>query len=134
MARWLRHFDRKSIHIVHGERFIEQPWKEVADVETFLGVPPAVTQDNFFFNSTKGFYCGLDRRITGVWECTKRKCLSKSKGRPKPPVDDQAIVKFRQFYDGHNKVFERMVGKEFGWTTAAEEEARLEAEREMDSG
>ena len=76
---------------------------------------PAITRDNFFFNGTKGFYCGKDTRTTGIWECVKRKCLSKAKGRPKPPLMPDTVDRLRQFFEEHNKNFYALVGKDFGW-------------------
>ena len=115
MTRWLRHFPREQLHIVHGEEFIRRPWEELGKVETFLGVPPTVTEDNFYFNSTKGFYCSQDTRTTGAWECTKKKCLSKTKGRPKPPVQPDTHKKLEDFYREHNKIFYGLMGRDFGW-------------------
>jgi [heparan sulfate]-glucosamine 3-sulfotransferase 1 len=115
MTRWFQHFSKEQIHIVHGESFIREPWKELQKVETFLGVEPHIGESHFFFNGTKGFYCAKDMRTTGVWECTRKKCLSSSKGRPKPPVQESTIAKLRGFYREHNKIFYGLVGQDFGW-------------------
>lgn len=115
MARWLEHFSLQQIHIVHGEKFIRRPWEELRRVEEFLGVEPVIAESNFFFNGTKGFYCGKDTRTTGVWECTKKKCLSKAKGRPKPPVEAETVRRLNAFYGEHNKRFYDLVGTDFGW-------------------
>ncbi|QQP36682.1 Heparan sulfate sulfotransferase_ putative, partial [Caligus rogercresseyi] len=80
-------FPSSSFHIVNGDEFIAKPWEELQDVERFLGVYPHIQERNFYFNETKGFYCSRDIRSKGVWECSRSKCLSKSKGRKKPPVE-----------------------------------------------
>lgn len=115
LSRWLAEFPKEQIHVVHGDRFITQPWEELQAVESFLDLPPAITEDNFYFNATKGFFCSRQTRSKGVWECTMRKCLSKSKGRPKPPLLEDTAAKLGAFYRPHNKVFEDMVGREFDW-------------------
>lgn len=79
-----------------------------------------INRDHFFFNGTKGFYCGKDTRVTGVWECVKKKCLSKAKGRPKPPLRPDTVTRLRAFYKEHNKVFYAMVGRDFGWPSEPE--------------
>ena len=117
LSRWLDHFPKEQIHVVHGDRFIREPWEELAGVEEFLGIPPAIQRDNFYFNSTKGFYCMQQRRSKGIWECTMKKCLSKSKGRPKPKVEDGALRKLENFFREHNRIFNEMVGRDFGWST-----------------
>ena len=66
--------------------------------------------------TSQGFYCAKDTRTTGgVWECTKRKCLSKSKGRPKPPVMPETTERLTEYLKGHNKIFYQLVGRDFGW-------------------
>ena len=85
-------------------------------MEQFLGLEPVIGEQHFFFNGTKGFYCAKDTRTTGgVWECTKRKCLSKSKGRPKPPVMEETTRKLTAFFKEYNKMFYQLVGRDFGW-------------------
>lgn len=115
ITRWFKYFPKEQIHIVHGEAFIKEPWTELRKVEQFLDVPHVITEDNFFFNQTKGFYCGKEMRTTGVWECVKRKCLSKSKGRPKPPLAEGTLDKLYRFFAEHNKIFYALVGHDYGW-------------------
>jgi hypothetical protein len=74
-----------------------------------------IKKSNFFFNATKGFYCAREFKASGAWKCTKDKCLSKSKGRPKPPVLPQTLVKLRRFFAPKNKLFYDMVKRDFGW-------------------
>ena len=60
---------------------IREPWTELGELERFLEIPPEITERNFFFNSTKGFYCGKEELTLpqSKWTCTRDKCLSKSK-------------------------------------------------------
>ena len=104
-----------QIHIVDGEKFIRTPWTELQKVETFLNLTSVLTQDNFFFNGTKGFYCSRDIRSHGSWTCTRDKCLGRSKGRPKPPVKEETFQRLTEFFAPHNKMFYDMVGQVFEW-------------------
>jgi len=115
MRPWLLHFPREQIHIVDGEKFIRTPWTELQKVETFLNLTSVLTQDNFFFNGTKGFYCSRDIRSHGSWTCTRDKCLGRSKGRPKPPVKEETFQRLTEFFAPHNKMFYDMVGQVFEW-------------------
>ena len=100
----------------HGQRKEEDvQHRNQNEVEEFLGVNPAITEENFYFNSTKGFYCATETRMRGVWECTKKKCLSKSKGRPKPPLAPGTETRLRRFYREHNEIFFQLMGRDFGW-------------------
>jgi len=117
MARWLKHFPPEQILVINGDSFIKRPWIEVNKIEDFLHVPSVVTEDNFFFNNTKGFYCGREIRTKGVWSCSKEKCLSKAKGRPKPPLKDGTVEKLVEFFKPHNALFYEMMNETFGWPT-----------------
>ena len=68
--------------VVDGDRFITTPWEEMERVQDFLGIPRSlltvfrhntftkpsfqcpsaprvITKESFFYNTTKGFYCGI---------------------------------------------------------------------------
>ena len=81
LVRWMRYFPLSQIHIVDGDKFIKEPWTELMALEKFLELPAEITERNFFFNSTKGFYCGKEELTLpqSKWTCTRDKCLSKSK-------------------------------------------------------
>ena len=115
MKRWLRDFPIEQIHIVNGDEFVFQPWVELKKIETFLQIHPIITENNFFFNHTKGFYCGIDIRIKGVWSCKKGKCLSKDKGRPKPPLKEGTVSKLTEYFKTHNSLFYKLVNQTFSW-------------------
>lgn len=117
MKRWFRHFPQNQIHIVNGDAFIRQPWIETQKIENFLQIEPVITENNFFFNNTKGYYCGKDIRTTGVWTCVRDKCLSKAKGRPKPPLKPSTGDKLTEFFRSHNLKFYQLVNQTFGWPT-----------------
>ena len=115
----MRYFPLEQIHIVDGDKFIKEPWTGLSELETFLGLPQQITEDNFFFNSTKGFYCGRENlRLPGSqWTCTRDKCLNKSKGRPKAKVEERTYRTLRKFFDPHNEIFYKLVKMNFGWPT-----------------
>ena len=117
MKRWLNHFPIDQIHIVNGDAFIKKPWQELEKVEDFLQIDPIINENNFFFNTTKGFYCGRDIRIKGVWSCVKEKCLSKAKGRPKPPLKKGTVSQLTEFFKPHNNQFYELINQTFSWPT-----------------
>merc|ERR1719284_496838 len=55
LVRWMRYFPLSQIHIVDGDRFIKEPWVGLKNLEKFLGISHEITEENFFFNATKGF-------------------------------------------------------------------------------
>ena len=117
MRRWLEVFDREQIYVVDGDQFISKPWLELRNLETFLGVEHQLTEENFYFNRTKGFYCGKQEvpREDHEWNCIRYKCLSSSKGRPKPTVSDELLEKMTSYFLEFNQQFFSLIGKRFDW-------------------
>lgn len=118
LVRWMKYFPLSQIHVMDGEKFIKEPWVGLRELETFLGVPNEITQDNFFFNATKGFYCGQEHlKMPGSgWTCSRKKCLNKSKGRPKAEVQDGTYKKLTTFFVSRNQMFFNLLKKyDFDW-------------------
>ena len=57
MDKWLHFFPLSSFHFIDGEQLVVDPASELKKVETFLGIPHELTEDKFYFNKTRGFYC-----------------------------------------------------------------------------
>ena len=119
MASWLRMFPRSQIHVVDGDQFIQEPWTELSLLETFLGLGQELTESNFYFNKSQGFFCGRQelRRTGSDWSCVSHKCLSSSKGRPKPQVTQTLLSKLNDFFVPHNEKFFKQIGRRFDWNT-----------------
>merc|ERR1712168_1705003 len=118
LVRWMRYFPLSQIHIVDGDRFIKEPWVGLKQLENFLEIPNEITENNFFFNATKGFYCGQEviKLPQSEWTCTRKKCLNKSKGRPKAKVEDNTYRQLTKFYAPHNEIFYGLVKRyDFNW-------------------
>lgn len=107
MKRWLSVFPRRQIHIVDGDRMTQDPVAELQKVERFLGLEHKITEDHFYFNETRGYFCL--RNETG------NKCLASSKGREHPAVDLNVLTKLRVFFRPFNRKFYNMIGQEFDW-------------------
>lgn len=107
LARWLELFPREQVHVVDGDALIRDPFPELRKAERFLRLPPRISPDNFYYNTTKGFYClvsaGHDR------------CLDESKGRPHAPLSDKAFKKLCHYLRKANRLFFEMVGRSFSW-------------------
>lgn len=119
LVRWMRYFPIEQIHIVDGDKFIKEPWTELEKIEAFLDLPREILENNFYFNATKGFYCGQERLTLpkSQWECSRKKCLNKSKGRPKPKVKEETYNLLKKFYAQHNEIFYSLVNQDFAWPT-----------------
>ncbi|CAL4133732.1 unnamed protein product [Meganyctiphanes norvegica] len=107
---WLRVFKREQILIIDGDVLIKDPFTEIEKVQKFLNLPPYITEDNFYYNDTKGFYCMRNE--------TFQKCLADSKGRPHPHVDPNVMSRLRRFFAPFNEQFYNMVGHNFSWPTS----------------
>ena len=70
-VRWLEVFPREQIYVVDGDQFISSPWIELRNLETFLGLNTELSENNFYFNQTKGFYCGRREVVRDDMECVR---------------------------------------------------------------
>ncbi|XP_061395860.1 heparan sulfate glucosamine 3-O-sulfotransferase 5-like, partial [Musca vetustissima] len=107
LHRWLEVFPREQILVVNGDRLIDDPVSQLKKIETFLGIEHRITNNHFYFNETKGFYCL--RYDSGD------RCLRETKGRKHPHVDPVVISKLRKFFAEHNQRFYELVGEDLGW-------------------
>lgn len=107
MQRWLRVFPRASFHIVDGDALIRDPFAEMKKVEHFLRLEPQITEENFYFNQTKGFYC--------LKEQGRERCLHESKGRTHPNVAPEILQKLCKYFQEPNRKFFELVGRTFDW-------------------
>ena len=108
--KWLKAFPRNQIHFANGDNLIQNPVLELRKIESFLGLRHYISEENFVFNSTKGFFCWK------LWDDTE-KCESKGKGRPHPKVDEGLKETIVEYFKPHNKLFFDMIGDNFGWPT-----------------
>ena len=108
-VRWLHYFPREQIHFVIGEKLVEDPVFELEKIEKFLGIPHKLTNDYFYFNKTRGFYCVRPDTIGS-------RCLASSKGRIHPEVNPLVKNKLQQFFRPHNQRFYELTGIDFGWS------------------
>lgn len=80
----------------------------VRSTRSCVGVDHRISQNNFYFNETKGFYC----LRTDMGES---KCLRETKGRRHPTVDPRVISRLRKFFAEHNQKFYELIGEDLGW-------------------
>ena len=60
-----------------------------------------------YYNETRGFYCyDKDGEST---------CLSSSKGRTHPEVEESVLAKLRKYYKPFNSQFVKMTGLDVDW-------------------
>ncbi|KAF7698331.1 hypothetical protein HF521_004841 [Silurus meridionalis] len=107
MERWLQVFPRDRFHIVDGDALIKDPFSEMKKVERFLRLEPQITEENFYFNRTKGFYC--------LKEQGHEHCLHESKGRTHPNVAPEVLQKLCKYFQEPNRKFFELVGRTFDW-------------------
>ncbi|ODM92994.1 Heparan sulfate glucosamine 3-O-sulfotransferase 5 [Orchesella cincta] len=115
LQRWLDIFPTSQIHVIDGDALIRDPFTQLQEVEKFLNLHATLKREDFYFNSTKGFYCWKKRNENNDTAHNTVHCLNDSKGRKHPNVDRRVIRKLREFYRPFNEKFYNMVGRDFGW-------------------
>ena len=117
LNKWLEYFPLGQIHFISGEQLVTNPVHELQSIENFLGLKPFFNEDLFYYNETKGFLCLS--RPTQEGERDRSGCLSDSKGRPHPPVNEDVVTLLRDFYRPLNEQFYRAIGRNFGWPSVS---------------
>ena len=70
--------------IVDGERLVQDPIKEIREVETFLRIPRFFKESHFFYpKENKGFPCFVLGK--------EGKCMGRDKGRDHPPLKKKTL-------------------------------------------
>ena len=105
---WLDYFPLSQILVVDGDSLITNPLTQLKRAEEFLGIDSYFTENMFFFNETKGFYCW--RRIGKDGHC-----LGSGKGREHPEVSPEAVQILKDFFKPHNQQFFNQCGHTFNW-------------------
>ena len=112
--KWLKYFDLDQIHVVDGDALIRSPASELQRVERFLEVESYFTEDLFYFNATKGFYC---------WRKHNEKnhlipvCLGSAKGHSHPQLSNDTVHRLLEFFQPHNEQFFAQIHRRLDWDT-----------------
>ena len=109
VSYWLSVFPRQQVHIIESQSLRDYPLQEMRKVEKFLNLQPFFQPDDFYYNSTRGFYC-MRMRFTG-----KTKCLGKSKGREHITVSQSIMDKLNNFYQPYNSKLKQILNLDFSW-------------------
>ncbi|KAH9504651.1 hypothetical protein Btru_062512 [Bulinus truncatus] len=107
LTRWLAVFPREQFLIIQSESLKVNPLADMRTVEKFLGLTSFYSGEDFYFNSSRGFYC-VRVRMTG-----KTRCLGKSKGREHIVVRRDVLDKLYDFYKPFSEKLDRLVGVNF---------------------
>lgn len=108
LLRWFKFFKREQVHVVDGDKLITNPLSEINKVEQFLGLQSRVTENNIYFNTTRGFYCMRTPK-------TNQKCLGLTKGRKHPHIESSILQKLNEFFRPYNKKLFSLINQTFDW-------------------
>ncbi|ELU04474.1 hypothetical protein CAPTEDRAFT_64938, partial [Capitella teleta] len=104
LKRWFDIFPREQILIIDGENFAKNnPAGPLRTMEEFLGVEPYITEDMFYRDDAKGFYCPVE---TGCIE---------GKGHSNAPPSQETIEILREYFKPHNEKLYELLGYQFEW-------------------
>ena len=107
MSRWLKRFRLNQFLIVKSEEFLSDPVPVLQEIETFLDLPPVISEEHVYYNQTRGFYCvKLDGGDT---------CLRSKKGRKHPAIEQHVIDQLNSFYKPYNEQLYKLIGRDMKW-------------------
>lgn len=85
---------------------------ELSKVEDFLHVNHSLTEDRFYFNQTKGYFCYY---TTPTKDPSSRRCMDSTKGHKTYAMSMEFRKKVNEEFAPHNEKFYELVGQNFGW-------------------
>ena len=111
LDHWLETFPSEQIHIVDGKNLVDQPWQELAKVESFLGLRHEIgKKEEFYFNNQKGFFC-----LSRAREFWFQGCMSDMKGKKHPEIDEVTRRTLQEFYAPFNEKLFELLGRRLAW-------------------
>ena len=109
LKRWIDAFSREQVHVINGDEFIKNPMRILRGVETFLGVPHELAEDNMQFNSTSGYFC--------VRTDAKPRCYGHvDSWEHQSQTDFNVLQRVKNFYRHHNDKLFDLIGERFEWS------------------
>ncbi|CAG5122208.1 unnamed protein product, partial [Candidula unifasciata] len=105
----LKVFPRDQLLVIDGDKLVTDPLSQTRRVEDFLGIEHAITENDIYFDTEKGFYC------MKLKNSEETKCLGKSKGRKHVEIDPDFKAKLIEFFRPYNERFFQLVGQRFDW-------------------
>ncbi|GFR69108.1 sulfotransferase, partial [Elysia marginata] len=109
LKHWLQYFPLSQFHVLDGGALVKDPVAQIQTVERFLEIPARLTEQNFYYNATKGFYC------MKPFTMHEPKCLGKNKGKPHVALEPEVKKLLYDFYRPYNQQLFQMLGKTFDW-------------------
>ena len=107
ISNWLQYFPLKQFCFVDGDLFIKNPFLVLEELEKCLGIPRYFKNNNFVYNSKKGFYCYSQHSSV--------QCLGKSKGRTHPEIKAQTREFLIEHFKSHNINLNKLTGRKYTW-------------------
>lgn len=104
---WIEVFGHDRIVFLDGDLFVLDPVAELQKAETFLGLEPSITSNDFYYSKSKRFYC--------IKSLGKKGCLGRRKGRPHPSIEKATRLKLQKLFRPLNEIFFKYAGRYFNW-------------------
>ena len=117
LARCYDRFPKKQIHIIDGDKFVQEPYVELKKVETFLNIDNFYTKDMFIFDKDKGFYCP-------VLSDGEVKCKDARKGRKHIEISTDLREKMEIYFKPWNQELRQITGINFSWMNTSDSDSK----------
>ena len=107
LTQWHTYFPWEQIHIVDGDNIKRNPLQELQQLETYLGLEHVISESNFIYNESKGFYCF--HRTSRKW------CLPEQWGNMGYSINAETLTMLNYYMEPINNKLYSMINRTFGW-------------------
>lgn len=129
IKRWTDTFSPSELFIIDGEKFLEEPGIVMEQIQTFIGIPKMLLQEDFLKSWSTGLYCirpwwnktydFAAELLSDTWQ-DNLQCTLGGKGRTRSKntsffLSFKERDELRRFYRPYNKLLYRMLNRTFAW-------------------
>ena len=107
LTNWYKWFPREQFYIMESTELVNDPYKLLYGIETFLGIEHVITKDLFYFDEKKGFYCYVKHE--------DRQCMSNNKGFKHVVASDSLIEQLTEYFKPLNQQFFHLINRTYTW-------------------
>ena len=111
LQKWLNSFQLDQMYVIDGSEFVNEPLRQLQELETFLGVKPYFNTDSVYYNDTRGTYCAKTNQKQDGFRCGPVQ-----KEEEKLKLQKSTLNLLKEHFRNYNEQLFKTISKNFDWT------------------